>query len=184
MKVRFLKSTEKGFPPPDLPEVVFVGRSNVGKSSLINMITGRNIARVSKEPGRTRMINYFLLDDRVYLVDVPGYGFAKVPRREQERWRRMMENYFKEREENIRMVFLLIDSVVGVQPLDEKMIEWLEFLGIPYTVVLTKTDKASQKEISRTLKQVRNYVGEQAIILSSAKEGRGKREILSRIFRV
>ena len=184
MKVRFLKSTEKDFPPPDLPEVVFVGRSNVGKSSLINMITGRNVARVSKEPGRTRMINYFLLDDKVYLVDVPGYGFAKVPRREQERWRRMMENYFEERKENIRMVFLLIDSVVGVQPLDEKMMEWLEFFGIPYTVVLTKTDKASQKEVSNTLKQVRNYVGEQAIILSSAKEGKGKREILSRIFGV
>ena len=184
MKVRFLKSTEKDFPPPDLPEVVFVGRSNVGKSSLINMITGRNIARVSKEPGRTRMINYFLLDESVYLVDVPGYGFARVPKREQERWRRMMESYFKERKENIKMVFLLIDSVVGVQTLDEKMIEWLEFFGIPYTVVLTKTDKASQKEISKTLKQVRNFVGEQAIILSSAKEGRGKREILSRIFSV
>ena len=82
------------------------------------------------------------------------------------------------------MVFLLIDSVVGVQPLDEKMMEWLEFFGIPYTVVLTKTDKASQKEVSNTLKQVRNYVGEQAIMLSSAKEGKGKREILSRIFGV
>lgn len=184
MKVKFLKSTVKEFPPADLPEVVFVGRSNVGKSSLINMITGRNIARVSKEPGRTRMINYFLLDDRVYLVDVPGYGFARVPREEQDRWRKMMENYFRERKENIRMVFVLVDSVVGVQPLDERMIEWLEYLGIPFTVVLTKTDKAKQKEISKTLKQVRNYVGDQAIILSSAKEGKGKKEILSRIFSI
>ena len=184
MRVQFLRSTVKDFPPPDRPEVVFVGRSNVGKSSLINMITGRNVARVSKEPGRTRMINYFLLDENVYLVDVPGYGFAKVPKEEQDRWRRMMENYFRERKDNIRMVFLLIDSVVGVQPLDERMIEWLEYLGIPYTVVLTKTDKAKQREISRTLKQVRNYVGDQAIVMSSAKEGKGKKEILSRIFSI
>ncbi len=182
MRVQFLKSTVKDFPPPDRPEVVFVGRSNVGKSSLINMITGKNIARVSKEPGRTRMINYFLLEDKVYLVDVPGYGFAKVPKEEQERWRTMMERYFRERKENIKMVFLLIDSVVGVQRLDEGMIEWLQYVGIPFTVVLTKTDRARQKDLSRTLKQVKNYVGESAIILSSAKEGKGKKEILSRIF--
>jgi len=181
MKVRFIKSSEKDFPPADRPEVVFVGRSNVGKSSLINMITGRNIARVSKEPGRTRMINYFLLEDRIYLVDVPGYGFAKVPRQEQERWKRMMENYFRERKENIKMVFVLIDAVVGVQRLDEQMLEWLQYLGIPFTVVLTKTDKATQKELSRTLKEVKRYVGEGAIVLSSAKEGKGKKEILSRI---
>ncbi len=182
MKVKFLRSTIKDFPPADKPEIVFAGRSNVGKSSLINMIVGRNIARVSKEPGRTRMINYFVLDDRVYLVDVPGYGFARVPREEQEKWRRMMENYFQERKENIKMVFVLIDSVAGVQKLDEQMIEWLEYIGVPFTVVLTKTDKASQKEIARTLKQVRQYVGDAAIILSSAKEGKGKKEILSRIF--
>jgi GTP-binding protein len=181
MRVRFLKSTADDFPPPDFPEVVFVGRSNVGKSSLINMVVGRNVARVSKDPGRTRMINYFLLEDRVYLVDVPGYGFARVPKEERERWRKMMENYFRERKENIKMLFLLIDSVAGVQRLDEQMIGWLEFYGIPFTVVLTKTDKATQREISDTLRQVRRFVGEGAIILSSAKEGRGRKEILGRI---
>ena len=181
MKVKFLKSAVDDFPPPVYPEVVFAGRSNVGKSSLINMVVGRNVARVSKEPGRTRMINYFLLEDKVYLVDVPGYGFAKVPKEERERWKSMMENYFKERKENIKMLFLLIDSVAGVQKLDEQMIEWLEFYGIPFTVVLTKTDKATQKEIAKTLKEVKRFVGEGAIVLSSAKEGRGKKEILSRI---
>ncbi|EDP76685.1 ribosome biogenesis GTP-binding protein YihA/YsxC [Hydrogenivirga sp. 128-5-R1-1] len=182
MKVEFLKSTTADFPPPDKPEVVFVGRSNVGKSSLINMVTGRNIARVSKEPGRTRTINYFLLNDSVYLVDVPGYGFARVPKEEQDKWKRMMENYFKGRKENIRVVFLLIDAVAGVQKLDRQMIEWLQFVGLPFVVVLTKTDKAKQKELSRTLKQVKELVGSSAIVMSSAREGRGKKEILSRIF--
>ncbi|MDQ7039025.1 MAG: ribosome biogenesis GTP-binding protein YihA/YsxC [Aquificota bacterium] len=181
MKVRFLKSTYDDFPPPEHPEVVFAGRSNVGKSSLINMVVGQNIARVSKDPGRTRMINYFLLEDTVYLVDVPGYGFARVPKEERERWRKMMENYFKERKDNIKLLFLLIDSVAGVQRLDERMVEWLQFYGIPFEVVLTKTDKATQKEIARTLSQVKRFVGDGAIILSSAKEGKGKREILGRI---
>lgn len=184
MKVQFLKSTVDDFPPTDKPEVVFVGRSNVGKSSLINMITGRNVARVSKEPGRTRYINYFLLEDKVYLVDVPGYGFAKVPDEERERWKSMMEGYFRKRKGNIRMVFLLVDSVVGLQPLDERMIEWLKYLGVNFTVVLTKTDKASQKEITNTLRQVKNYVGDEAIVLTSAKEGRGKKELLSMVLRI
>lgn len=182
MKVKFLGSYTKDFPPPDYPEVVFVGRSNVGKSSLINMIVGSNVARVSKEPGRTRKINYFLLEEKVYLVDVPGYGYAKVSKKEQEEWKEMMENYFHERKENIKMAFLLIDSVVGPQPLDEQMIEWFEYYGIPYTIVLTKSDKASQKELSETLKKVKNFVGEGAIVISSAKEKRGKKELLSRIF--
>ena len=184
MKVKFIGSFVKDFPPPDFPEVVFVGRSNVGKSSLINMITGQTIARVSKDPGRTRTINYFLIENKgkVYLVDVPGYGYAKVSGQEREKWKEMMENYFKERKENIKMAFLLIDAVAGVQPLDEAMIEWFEYYGIPFTVVITKSDKATQKELSNTIKQVKKYVGEGAIIISSAKERRGKKEIISRIF--
>ncbi len=181
MKVEFIKSTIKDFPAPDRPEVVFVGRSNVGKSSLINFLTGRKIARVSKEPGRTRTINYFLLEDKVYLVDVPGYGFARVPKREQERWKNMMENYFKQRKSNIKHLFLLVDSVTGPQSLDMRMIEWLEYIGVPFSVVLTKVDKASQKELSRTLKEVKKLVGEGAIVLTSSKEGKGKKELLGRI---
>lgn len=182
MKVSFVKSAVRDFPPEDKPEVVFVGRSNVGKSSLINMLVGRSIARVSKEPGRTRLINYFLLEEEVYLVDVPGYGFARVPKEEQERWKKMMERYFQKRKDNIKQVFLLVDSVVGPQKTDIQMIEWLEYLGIPFTVVLTKMDKAKQKELSRTLKEVKKLVGDGAIVLSSAREGRGKKEILSRVF--
>ena len=182
MKVSFIKSTEKDFPPADKPEVVFVGRSNVGKSSLINLITGRNIARVSKEPGRTRMINYFLLEDKVYLVDVPGYGFARVPKKEQDRWRKMMDNYFRERAENIKRLFMLVDAVVGLQPLDERMFQWISHLDIPFSIVLTKVDKAKQKDLSKSLKQVKGLGDGIDLILSSSKEGKGKKEILNRIF--
>ncbi|RUM31535.1 MAG: YihA family ribosome biogenesis GTP-binding protein [Aquifex sp.] len=181
MKVKFLGSFFTEFPPPDYPEVVFVGRSNVGKSSLLNMVVGSKVAKVSKTPGRTRVVNYFLLDKKLYLVDVPGYGYAKVSKEEMERWREMMERYFKERKDNIKMAFLLIDAVAGVQPLDEQMIEWFEYYGIPFTVVVTKIDKASQSEIARTINQVKRFVGEGAIVLSSAKEGKGKKELLSRI---
>ncbi len=181
MKVRFVKSTFDDFPTQDKPEVVFVGRSNVGKSSLINMVVGRNIARVSKDPGRTRLINYFLLEDEVYLVDVPGYGFAKGPKREVNLWKKMMENYFHKRKENIKVCFLLVDAVVGPTERDIQMIRWLEFIGVPFCVVITKTDKASQRELSKTMKEVGKFVGKEAIILTSAKEGKGKKEILSRI---
>jgi GTP-binding protein len=182
MRVKFLRSAVRDFPPPDRPEVVFVGRSNVGKSSLINMVAGKNIARVSKDPGRTRMINYFLLEDKVYLVDVPGYGFARVSKSLRESWRDMMENYFSERRDNIKMLFLLIDSVVGMQKLDDQMIEWVKFHNIPFTVVLTKTDKGTQRDISKTLKEVSRLVGKESIILTSAKEGKGRKEILKKIF--
>ncbi len=181
MQVRFLRSCEKDFPPEDLREVVFVGRSNVGKSSLINMIAGRSIARVSKEPGRTRMINYFVLDEKVYLVDVPGYGFARVPPRERQKWKRMMENYFSKREGNIKILFLLIDSKVGPQRLDQEMIEWIRWMGVPYAVVLTKVDKARQKDLGKTISKLKELSPEARIILTSAREGKGKREILSMI---
>lgn len=181
MEVRFIRSCDSEFPPPELREVVFVGRSNVGKSSLINMITGRDIARVSKDPGRTRMINYFLLDGKVYLVDVPGYGYARVSGKERERWKKMMERYFKERKENIKVLFLLIDSRVGPQKLDYEMVEWLNWLGIPFVVLLTKVDRARQKELNRTLKLVKEISPHRDAILTSAREKRGKREVLSLI---
>ena len=181
MKVRFIKSADRDFPPPSLPEVVFLGRSNVGKSSLINMITGRNIARVSKEPGRTRMINYFVLEEKVYLVDVPGYGFARVPELERKRWKYMMENYFRERRENIRIAFLLVDAVVGPLNIDMKTAEWLEWMAIPYRIVLTKVDKATQKELSKSLKAISKLGYGNRPILSSSREGKGRKEILSLI---
>ncbi|NPA32964.1 MAG: YihA family ribosome biogenesis GTP-binding protein [Aquificae bacterium] len=184
MKVKFVGSFREEFPPPDYPEVVFVGRSNVGKSSLLNMVAGAKVARVSKTPGRTRAVNYFLLNDEVYLVDVPGYGFARVNKEELQKWKQMMERYFKERKENIKLAFLLVDSTTGFTHLDEQMADWFEYYGIPYVVVLTKSDKASQSELSRAVAQAKKRVGEGALLITSAKEGRGKKELLSRILSI
>jgi GTP-binding protein len=184
MHVQFLKSVLK---KDDLPkdnenrkEIVFVGRSNVGKSSLLNYLTGRNIAKVGKTPGRTRAINYFIWDFdgfKTYLVDLPGYGFARGDKKEIENWKRLIETYFRERKDRIALVLLLVDAKVGPTEQDIQMMEWLEYLGIPYTVVLTKTDKATQKEISQTLKKLKE-LGIKAAIQTSAKEKRGKEKLL------
>lgn len=178
MKVKFVGSFKKDFPKDERRHVVFAGRSNVGKSSLINMVVGQDIARVSKEPGRTRSVNFFLLEDYdVYLVDLPGYGFAKVSKAEREEWRAMIEDYFKSCWENIRVVFLLIDSLVGPTDLDVQAIEWFEGLRLPYIIVLTKCDRATQKDIHQAIKKVKE-VSSATVIQTSSKEGRGKKEIL------
>ncbi len=181
MKVKFLGSFKDNF-PKDKPHVVFVGRSNVGKSSLIKMLVGRGVARVSKEPGRTRAVNVFELEERVYLVDVPGYGFAKTSRKERQIWKHTVEKYFQECDSCVKMVFVLIDSVVGLTELDQMMLEWLESLALPYTVVLTKIDKANQKEINESLKKIKSAVGNAKVIRSSSKEGMGKKEVLTLVF--
>jgi GTP-binding protein len=184
MHVQFLKSVLK---KDDLPkdnenrkEIVFVGRSNVGKSSLLNYLTGRNIAKVGKTPGRTRAINYFIWDFdgfKTYLVDLPGYGFARGDKKEIENWKRLIETYFRERKDRIALVLLLVDAKVGPTEQDIQMMEWLGYLEIPYTVVLTKTDKATQREIAQTLKKLKE-LGIKAAIQTSAKEKRGKEKLL------
>lgn len=181
MKVRFVGSFTEAFPQDELKHVVFVGRSNVGKSSLINMLVGRDIARVSKEPGRTRAVNFFLLEEYdLYLVDLPGYGFAKVSKQLREDWKRMVEGYFNACWKNIKLVLLLVDSLVGPTQLDAESIEWLESLRLPYIVVLTKCDRASQKEISHTVGKIRKLT-DAYVVLTSAKEGTGKKELLKYI---
>lgn len=187
MPVKFLKSV---FKPEDLPqnfqnlkEVVFVGRSNVGKSSLLNYLTGQNIAKVGKTPGRTRSINYFewsFKNLKAYLVDLPGYGFAVGDKRELQRWKRLIEEYFKRKREDIALVLVLVDAKVGPTEDDLKMVEWLEYLGIPYAVVLTKIDKAKQSEISKTLKKLKEF-GIENVIQTSSRERRGKEKLLSLI---
>lgn len=179
MKVEFLGSYTDEIPEDNLKEVVFVGRSNVGKSSLINMLVGKPVARVSKEPGRTRSINMFLFGNCIKLVDVPGYGFAKVSKIEKENWKKLMEKYFRERRKQIKCVFVLLDGKTGPTELDEMMIEWLRHLELPYKVVLTKVDKATQKELSKVLKHLERF-GTQ-LIITSAKEGKGKKELFKSI---
>ncbi|MEN3028444.1 MAG: ribosome biogenesis GTP-binding protein YihA/YsxC [Aquificaceae bacterium] len=179
MKVRFVGSFFQGFPSDGRKHVVFAGRSNVGKSSLINMLVGRNVARVSKEPGRTRAVNFFLLEEHhTYLVDLPGYGFAKVSKEERERWRELIERYLTECEKDIKVVFLLIDSLVGPTELDLQALRWFEALKLPRKVILTKCDRATQKEIGETLKKLKEFHLTHAL-LTSSKEGRGKKELLA-----
>lgn len=180
MNVKFVGSYDKDF-PKDKEHVVFVGRSNVGKSSLINMLVAKNVARVSKEPGRTRMVNLFELEGKVYLVDVPGYGYAKASKEERERWRSMMDEYFRECRDCIKRLFILVDSLVGPTDLDKVMIEWVNSMKLDYVVILTKGDKASQKEIIDTVKKIKAMTT-RPIVITSSKEGRGRKEVLSYVF--
>ncbi len=178
MRVRFVGSFVESFPEDNTPHVVFVGRSNVGKSSLINMLVGKDIARVSKEPGRTRTINFFLLEDyKLYLVDLPGYGFARVSKELREQWKVMIERYFDACWERIKLVFMLVDSLVGPTHLDRESLQWLESLKLPYLIALTKCDRARQKDVNSALRSLRE-ISQAEVIATSAKEGKGKREIL------
>ena len=128
-------------PPPDLPEIAFAGRSNVGKSSLINALVGRSgLARSSSEPGRTREVNFFLLDGRVRLVDLPGYGFAKASRGETKRFQNLARDYLRGRP-NLRRVFLLIDARHGLKPPDADAMDAFDLAAVSYEIVLTKADK-------------------------------------------
>ena len=178
MKVKFVGSFFGNFPKNGKRHVVFVGRSNVGKSSLINMLLGRQVARVSKEPGRTRAVNFIHLEDYdVYFVDLPGYGFAKTSKTQREKWKELVEEYFMSCWKDIKIVFLLIDCVAGPTELDLKALEWLESLKLPYLIVLTKCDRATQKDISKTIKTIKG-ISSSEVIITSAKEGRGKKEVL------
>jgi GTP-binding protein len=139
-------------PAPDKPEYAFIGRSNVGKSSLINMLTDKKgLARISGSPGKTQTINYFLINGGWHLVDLPGYGFAKVAQKQRRRWEQMIETYIRKRE-NLICLFVLVDSRLSPQKND------LDFLGklgqwqIPFTIVFTKTDKNTQSETARNIK--------------------------------
>ena len=185
-KVKFLKSAVKpeDYPPPLYPEVAVVGRSNVGKSSIINAILGRNIAKVSSSPGKTRLINFFLVNDNTYFVDLPGYGFAKVSKAEREKWRRMIGRYFHTRE-NLQLVVLLVDSRHKPTQLDIMMKEWLEALGIPFIVVGTKLDKLNQSEKAKAKKVIRETLNLEKgvpIFLTSSKEKIGIEELTKFIF--
>lgn len=150
-RVEFIKSAPalKFLPDPDVPEIAFAGRSNVGKSSLLNALTGRkSIARTSVTPGRTQELNYFEVGDptRLRLVDMPGYGFAKAPPKVVENWRRLVRDFLRGRVV-LKRTLLLIDSRHGVKPVDEDMMQMLDEAGVGYRVVLTKADKIKATEL-------------------------------------
>src|SRR5690606_35718772 len=154
--VDFLKGVVAmdGLPPADRPEICFAGRSNVGKSSLINGLTGRNgLARASNTPGRTQEINYFTLGEQAYLVDMPGYGFAKAPVAVVAKWQALLKSYLAGRP-TLRRAFALIDSRHGVKDVDHEIMKLLDRSAVPFQVVLTKADKIGPQAMEATVAQV------------------------------
>ncbi len=139
-------------PNPDRPEYAFIGRSNVGKSSLINMITGYDkLAKTSGTPGKTQLINHFVVNDEWFIVDLPGYGFAKVSQTQRKKWEKMIEDYLRKRP-NLVTVFILIDSRHSPQKIDLEFVDKLGEWKIPFCLVFTKADKENQRTVSRNIK--------------------------------
>lgn len=175
-----------GCPKADKPEYAFIGRSNVGKSSLINMITGNSkLAKTSNTPGKTQMINHFLINNSFYIVDLPGYGFAKVAQTQRSKWEKMIENYLKDRL-NLVTVFVLIDSRHEPQNLDLQFLRKLGEWGVPFNMIFTKADKTTQREASKNsrrfieaMKQEWEFIPRS--FMSSAVKFLGRREILGYI---
>jgi GTP-binding protein len=184
--VEFIKSAREShqYPKSSLPEVAFAGRSNVGKSSLINTLVNRKrFARTSTTPGRTRLINFFVVNNRVCFVDLPGYGYARVPRSVKMDWGPMVERYLKERE-NLHLVILILDVRRDPSDGDLSLIEWLRFYRIDSLFVLTKVDKLSKNQVKirrRCIKELLGLPVDSGMILFSARTGEGKGTIWKEI---
>ncbi|WP_424942351.1 ribosome biogenesis GTP-binding protein YihA/YsxC [Aliiroseovarius crassostreae] len=167
-----------GLPDADRLEVCFAGRSNVGKSSLINALTGRvKLARASNTPGRTQEINFFTTTDGPYLVDLPGYGFANAPVAVVEKWQRLLKSYLSGRA-NLRRAFVLIDSRHGVKKVDEEIMTLLDKSAVTFQVVMTKADKVKEKDRAKILDQVRKALSKHPaaypeMVLTSSEKGDG-----------
>ena len=169
-----------------LPEVAFAGRSNVGKSSLLNALVGRKaLARTSNTPGRTREVNYFLLDDQAYLVDLPGYGYARAAKKDAASWNQLIQDYLRGRA-SLRRVFLLVDARHGLKDTDTQALELMDASAVSYQAVLTKTDKVKAPEletvIARTAKDLaKRPAAHPQIIATSARKGAGLAELRAAI---
>ena len=167
-----------GMPPGDRVEVCFAGRSNVGKSTLINAVTGRKaLARASNTPGRTQEINFFTIADSHYLVDLPGYGFANAPVKVVEAWQRLLKAYLAGRA-NLRRAFVLIDSRHGIKQVDEEILALLDASAVPFQVVMTKTDKVKAGGLDNVITQVRGTLAKHPaaypeLLATSAEKGSG-----------
>ncbi|MEX0283674.1 MAG: ribosome biogenesis GTP-binding protein YihA/YsxC [Paracoccaceae bacterium] len=167
-----------GLPPADRIEACFAGRSNVGKSSLINALTGRKgLARASNTPGRTQEINYFTLGDSRYLVDLPGYGYANAPLPVVEKWQRLLKQYLAGRS-TLRRAFVLIDARHGVKPVDQEILTLLDKSAVTFQCVLTKADKVKANDRDKVLAQVRGALSKHPaaypeIVLTSSEKGDG-----------
>jgi GTP-binding protein len=173
-------SAREHFPPETVPEYAFLGRSNVGKSSLLNCLAGVKLAHTSSTPGRTQAINFFLLEGpgrrEVHFVDLPGYGFARVPLAMKERWQRLATSYLAGRN-TLELSFLLLDARRGWMDMDLELRDWLETQNREYVVIATKVDKLNQKEQHHNLASIRKELGGRELFPFSATNGRGAREI-------
>ena len=175
-------------PDPDLPEVAFAGRSNVGKSSLINGLVGMHkLARASNEPGRTREVNFFLLDGRLRLVDLPGYGFAQAGKKVTERFQNLGRDYLRGRV-SLKRVYLLIDSRHGLKSVDTEALDALDEAAVSYQIVLTKADKLKKGEgeamAEQTLKAIsKRPAAYPAVVLTSSERGDGMPQLRAEIAR-
>jgi len=169
-------------PAPDLPEIAFAGRSNVGKSSLINGLVGRHgLARSSSEPGRTREVNFFLLDGRIRLVDLPGYGFAKASKGEAKRFQNLARDYLRGRP-NLRRVFLLIDARHGLKPSDAEAMDAFDVAAVSYQIVLTKADKLKPAQAVAETERASVAISRRPaafprVVATSAEKGQGMAEL-------
>ena len=173
-------------PQDGRPEYAFIGRSNVGKSSLINMLTGvKGLAKTSGRPGKTQLINHFLINNEWYLVDLPGYGYARTSRSGREAWDKMMRDYFLHREQ-LTNTYVLVDSRVEPQRLDLEFIGFLGSNGVPLSIVFTKTDKEKQREVMANIKAFKQALSEQweelpPMVLTSSLTGSGREALLEQI---
>ena len=185
-RAEFIRSAVKSgdFPRDGLPQVVFSGRSNVGKSSVINRLLNRkNFARVGAAPGKTTHINYFLIDERLYLVDLPGYGYAKVSKAERERWGRLIESWFADTS-LMTLGAMIVDARHKPTADDCTMGEWFKGSGKPFVVVANKLDKLKQSEVEPNLARIRETLGisdDVKVIPFSAEKGTGRQELLEEI---
>jgi len=172
---------ERDFPRGGIPEVVIAGRSNVGKSSLINRLAEKKgLARISATPGKTQSINFYRFERTFFLVDLPGFGYARAGKAESQKWKRLVEQYFRDRQ-TITLVIQLVDARIPPTGLDLELAEWLNHLNIPRLVVATKADKLSGNERVVQSRVISNTLGGQPVILSSAVTGAGCKEIWKRV---
>ncbi len=174
---------EEKCPEPILPEYVFIGRSNVGKSSLINMLTNKEgLAKVSNTPGKTQTINYYLIDKTWYLVDLPGLGYAKISRDKREDWRKMIYHYLKLRPV-LQYVFVLLDAMIAPQKIDMEFMNWLGENNIPFVVAYTKTDRVGSTKLPENIKTIQTEILKTWEVLptefiTSSEKNIGREEIL------
>jgi len=184
--VRFVKSSEhiSKCPQPTKGEFAFIGRSNVGKSSLINMlIDKKKLAKISSTPGKTQLINHFLVNDQWYLVDLPGYGWAKTSKTNKFKWEKMIRGYLLGRE-NLATTLVLVDIRLDPQEIDISFISWMGEKQLPFIIIFTKSDKISKNKIQGAVKKYKftlqkNWDETPPMIISSSKNGLGKNDILT-----